>query len=232
MYDWPERRAELDGIWTELSNALRLEGFPAPQSLTRSPDLGPLWLAPDLLLGETCSYPLETVLRGRVRYVATPVHDAPGCGKGTYRSVIIAAGKGGNRPVPSHHGADLPDTEFKTQAANSSDSMSGHVAMSRDMEAAGRAMPHAAIWTGSHRASIRAVAEGKAKMAAVDCVSFALARRYEPASADVRIIGWTAERPGLPLITNAAMTDTDIGRIRRAIETVMPITVLDRPTER
>ena len=100
MYDWPERRVETDTLWARLRDALRAAGFEAPDALTRTDDPRDLWLSADLLLGETCTYPLETVLAGKVRYLATPVHDAPGCGRGTYRSVVIAPGHEADAPPP------------------------------------------------------------------------------------------------------------------------------------
>lgn len=232
MYDWPERWADTDALWARLRDALRHEGFEAPEALTRTDDLEYAWLSPDLLLGETCSYPLETVLRGRVRYVATPIRDAPGCGAGTYRSVIIAPGDGEDMPPPTVPGPVLPSRPIATLAANAPDSMSGYVALERDLAQAGRAVPGHVLWTGAHRASIRAVAEGKADCAAIDCVTWRIAKDHEPAAQQVHVVGWTAERPGLPLITNADMSDTDIERLRRAVAVVMPIAVLDRPTER
>lgn len=232
MYDWPERQADTDALWTRLRDALRDEGFDAPEALTRTDDLEHVWLSPDLLLGETCSYPLETVLRGRVRYVATPVHDAPGCGAGTYRSVILGAGTGEHAPPPAGPGLALPTRLEGTLAANAPDSMSGFVALERDLAQAGRAMPGDVLWTGAHRASIRAVANGQAACAAIDCVTWHIAKDHELAAQQVHVIGWTAERPGLPLITNANMGDADIERLRRAVAAVMPVAVLDPPTER
>ena len=231
MYDWPERRAETDALWARLAIALRNTGFDAPDTLERRAELVSLWLAPDLLLGETCTYPLETTLRDRVRYVATPIHAAPGSGLGTYRSAIIAAGEGAERPPPDHPGPDLPDVLDGRWAINAPESMSGYVALRRDLESVKRAAPAPHIKTGSHRASIHAVANGDADFATIDCVTWRIARQHEPAAQDVRVIGWTAARPGLPLITNAAMTDAAIEAMRGAIVGVMPITVLDQPTE-
>ncbi|MEQ8399713.1 MAG: PhnD/SsuA/transferrin family substrate-binding protein [Roseitalea porphyridii] len=231
MYDWPERRAGTDALWARLRDALRAAGFDAPDALTRTNDPRNLWLSDELLLGETCSYPLETILAGKVRYVATPVHDAPGCGQGTYRSVLVAPGDGEDMPPPAAPGAQLPDRLAGTLAANEPGSMSGYIALARDCERAGREMPVDIVWTGSHRASIRAAAAGRADIAAIDCVTWRIARDHEPAAAEVRVVGWTAERPGLPLITNAAMADADIARLREAVASVMPVVVLDPPTE-
>lgn len=232
MYDWPERHGAIDALWARLRDALRDAGFDAPHALTRTDDPQSTWLSPDLLLGETCTYPLETALQSRVRYVATPIHDAPGCGAGTYRSVIIAAGRGADAAPPVDTGPILPRSLDGPLAANAPDSMSGYVALERDGAQAGRPFPEPVIWTGSHRASITAVAEGAARLAAVDCVTWQIARAHEPAADRVHVAGWTAERPGLPLVTNTKMTNADIVRLRRAVAAAMPVTVLDRPTER
>ncbi|WP_349363703.1 MAG: PhnD/SsuA/transferrin family substrate-binding protein [Roseitalea porphyridii] len=231
MYDWPERRAETDALWARLRDPLRAAGFDAPDALTRTDEPRNLWLSDDLLLGETCTYPLETILAGKVRYVATPVHDAPGCGQGTYRSVLVAPGDGADAAPPPDSGAQLPNRLGGTLAANEPGSMSGYIALARDCERAERDMPADIVWTGSHRASIRAVAAGGADIAAIDCVTWRIARDHEPAAAEVRVVGWTAERPGLPLITNGAMTDADIASLREAVASVMPVVVLDPPTE-
>ena len=76
MYDWPETRAKTDRRWSVLRDALRAEAFDAPETLQRPEDHLAAWLSPKLLIGETCTYPLATVLDGKVRYVATPVHQA------------------------------------------------------------------------------------------------------------------------------------------------------------
>ena len=235
MYDWPERHAATDARWAKLRDALRAEGFDAPDALTRDGDLPEAWLSPDLLLGETCSHPLATILAGRVRYVATPVHRAPGCGFGTYRSAIIRKGPHPDMPAPrrtlaARFEADAVAGRF---AANSDDSMSGIVALTRDLYAKSMPLPaeDAILWTGSHRASIRAVAKGEADCATIDCVTWAIAREHEPAARAVHVAGWTASRPGLPLITSLAFDDEALARIRRAVLAAIPAVVLTQPFE-
>src|SRR5690606_27708972 len=56
------------------------------------------------------------------------------------------------------------------------------------------------IESGGHRASIKAVSEGGADVAAIDCRSWAMAQRFEPAARNLRVVGWTARRLGLPFI--------------------------------
>ncbi len=103
-------------------------------------------------------------------------------------------------------------------AYNGADSMSGILALARDLEAQGESL---AIFprrteTGGHRASIRAVATGRADVAAIDCKSWALARRFEPAAAELRVVGWTARRKGLPFVTAKATPPETVAALREA----------------
>jgi ABC-type phosphate/phosphonate transport system substrate-binding protein len=232
MYDWPEVRADTDARWALLRDGLREAGFDAPETLTRPDDPFEAWLSPDLLIGETCSYPLVTALIDKVRYVATPVHDAPGCSRGTYRSAIARRAPGHQIPAPATGGAAVTAASVEgRQAANSSDSLSGYIALAGDGAHAGLQMPAAngISWTGSHRASIRAVANGDAEFAAIDCVTWALAQCQEPACEALYVAGWTAARPALPLITSSKTGDRDLQRMRRSVLGAIPAVVLDEP---
>ncbi|MFM7334111.1 MAG: PhnD/SsuA/transferrin family substrate-binding protein [Tabrizicola sp.] len=60
-----------------------------------------------------------------------------------------------------------------------------------------------ALRTGGHRLSAAAVAEGRAEIAALDAVTFALMRREDPIAERLKVVGMTAPTPGLPLITAA-----------------------------
>lgn len=231
MYDWPENRAATDARWEALRRALRREGFDAPDELERTVDAASLWTSPSLLLGETCTYPFATTLAGKVRYVATAVHAVPGCGRGTYRSVVVRRA-GAHDVAPPESAAPSFDRRAVEgrRAANSADSLSGFVALDRDAEALGIGLEGpTVIWTGSHRASIAAVASEEADFAAVDCVSWQLARKHDPAASCLYVAGWTASRPGLPLITSIARSGEEVQRLRRAITSATDAVVLDDP---
>ena len=107
----------------------------------------------------------------------------------------------GQPQLPLHllHGARL--------AFNEPHSMSGRLALMADLQAAGQDLSifSQLIETGGHRLSIRAVAEGRADVATIDCRSWALARRYEPAAKGLSVVGWTASRPGLPFVAAAQL---------------------------
>lgn len=234
MYDWPERRKVTDARWASLRDALLSQGFSAPAALTRDGALSDLWLSPDLLIGETCSHPLATALNGKVRYVATPVHDVAGCGQGTYRSAIVRRGLGTDVPVPDTPAPSISLSAISGRfASNEAGSMSGFVALGRDLGAVkpGAMSECEILWTGSHRASISAVAEGRADYAAIDCVTWAIARIHEPASTALHVAGWTASRPALPLIASLAFDDEALSRIRTAVLASMDSVVLDDPFE-
>ena len=103
-------------------------------------------------------------------------------------------------------------------AFNSLDSMSGILALGRDLEAMGESLAvfSERIETGGHRKSIQAVAESRADVAAIDCKSWALAKRHEPATDKLQVVGWTAQRKGLPFIT-AGNTPPELAEILRDV---------------
>jgi ABC-type phosphate/phosphonate transport system substrate-binding protein len=106
----------------------------------------------------------------------------------------------------------------KRLAYNSPDSMSGILALTRDLEAMGESLAifSKRIESGGHRASIRAVAEGRADVAAIDCRSWAMAQRFEPATRELAVVGWTARRKGLPYICAKTLPPETVAILREA----------------
>lgn len=113
-------------------------------------------------------------------------------------------GEGISAPGDGHPILPLDRLRGARFAYNGQDSMSGIIALTRDLEALGEGLDIFSdrIESGSHRASIRAVAEGRADVCAIDCRSWALARCFEPAARDLVVVGWTARRKGLPYIAS------------------------------
>lgn len=190
-------------------------------------DLQSLWRHPALFLAQTCWGPMETTgLAAHVRVVGQPDYTRfeGGCGK-LYSSAIVtrredtarvAAPADGRAVLPLHllRGARL--------ACNNPDSMSGLLALERDLQAAGESLSllSARIETGAHRASARAVAEGRADICAIDCRSWALLCQFAPdLAARLSVAGWTARRPGLPFIT--ALNVDAAAAMRRAIRDLL-----------
>ena len=120
------------------------------------------------------------------------------------------------RPADGRAVLPLDLIRGKRFAYNSLDSMSGIIALTRDLEAAGESLAifSERIETGAHRASIVAVAEGRADVCAVDCRSWHLAQLHEPRAADVVVVGWTARRKGLPYITSLHTPPEIVAKLR------------------
>jgi ABC-type phosphate/phosphonate transport system substrate-binding protein len=261
MYDWPERRAEVDAEWAAIRSELLAAGIEAPAALVRrnadmpaapggirdrhgeiiAPDpatLPPeeldfhtLWLHPKLLFGQTCWGPMELGLAEHVQLVGQPDYSGVEGGQGEYYSSAIVMRADAelarpDAPAPGDGAASLPLDLIRAKrfAFNSRDSMSGVIALTRDLEAAGESLDvfSQQIESGGHRNSIVAVAEGRADVAAIDCQSWALARRFEPAARAVAVVGWTARRKGLPYIASHDLPGKMFQSIRAVIDRNAP----------
>ncbi|MBB2972416.1 ABC-type phosphate/phosphonate transport system substrate-binding protein [Mesorhizobium sp. RMAD-H1] len=169
-------------------------------------DLGMLWRHPNLLVAEACWGPMELGLGSHVSVAGQTDYDGIAGGSGVFYSSVIVARRGEGQPLPppADGRACLPIGFFhgRRLAFNEHQSLSGYLALERDLKATRASLAIFAdmVQTGAHRASIRAVAEGLADVAAIDCKTWALAERFEPAARALHPIGWTAQRKGLPLI--------------------------------
>ncbi len=197
MYDLPGLRQATDLWWAGIAAALTGQGFAGvPHRLERGDDPAAGWRHPDLLLGQCCGRDLVTHLAGTVVPVAIPSYRAPGCLPGSYRSWLVVRRGDPRRDLAAFAGA--------TAAVNCTGSHSGWVALAHSLATVGlpeRCLARG-ILTGSHRASLAAVARGEADLAAVDCVTFALLGQNEPELvAGLRILAESEAAPALPYVT-------------------------------
>lgn len=209
MYDWPEVRAATDSLWLTIRRQLAERGIDAPEALARSSHTEALWNDPALFLSQTCGYPYANMLAGKVTLVGTPAHAVTGAAPGKYFSVLVAR----KNQIPRH----LGELGEKCFAYNMVHSQSGFAAPVRLLASGGHASSPQPLETGGHRASICAVAAMEADWAAIDAVTWQLARRHEPAAADLAVFATTPETPALPLITGAANAES-AGIIADAVE--------------
>jgi ABC-type phosphate/phosphonate transport system substrate-binding protein len=198
MCDLPELREATDELWRALAAALRRRGIDAPAALTRdNADRDAAWSAPNLLLSQTCGYPLATSLAGKVIVVATPSYAAPGCEGAFHRAAVVVRATSQART--------LADLRGGVCAVNSPTSNTGMNLLRAEIGAvAGGPRFFAGLsQTGSHLASLERVAEGAADVASIDAVTLALLERHRPDLVRaVRVLTWTTASPGLPLITS------------------------------
>jgi ABC-type phosphate/phosphonate transport system substrate-binding protein len=203
MYDLPELREVTDAFWHAIAREAGLEG-----ELLRPDDHRGVWLRPDLEFSQTCGYPLTHEFREKLKLVATPHYSGDGNEGPTYRSIVFA------REL-------LPLTGFrgKRAAFNNPDSMSGMLALKlvfAPLAENGRFFA-AAIESGGHFNSLKAVQDGRADVCAVDTVCVELFRRHRPKIFEGLVeIARSPSVPALPFVTAAG----DPGRLRAALNAV------------
>lgn len=211
MYDLQPDAVQ--GWWQGLAAALRREGVAeVPDRLTWPDDLEAHWLQPQLLLSQTCGHPLVTRLWDAVQVVGAMRYAAPGCEGIHYRSLLVAReGEAGG----------LAALAGRVAAVNDPGSYSGCIALRRAVTALGgdERFFGRTIFTGSHRASLAAVRQGAADMAAIDAVTYALIQRHQPALLQgLQVIGRTPLAPGLPLITALQTPAQEVQALQRGLQ--------------
>jgi ABC-type phosphate/phosphonate transport system substrate-binding protein len=184
---------------------LRLEDSPS--------DLASLWRHPDLLLSQTCGYPWATQLKDKVRIVAAPHYDFPGCERATHCSFIL---------VPeSSSASSLADLRDLRVAINSQDSNSGMNLLRHTiapLAVDGRFFSEV-LESGSHANSIAMLKQGAADVAAVDAVTYGYLHRDLPDRVvGLRVLARTRQSPSLPFITAAGHNDEMIRNLRDALQ--------------
>jgi ABC-type phosphate/phosphonate transport system substrate-binding protein len=212
LYDPPFAHDANDALWDVLrSHALTL-GLNAPERLDRDRDYQAIWADPTLAFAQTCGLPLTTSLHGRVRVIAAPVYDFPGCEGAHYRSFIVV-----REQAPYEHLADLAGARV---AINSLDSHSGYNALRHAIAplAPGKRFFGARVLTGAHVESLKAVSAGTADACACDCVTFGLIARHRPEwLAGLRVLAQTEAAPVPPYVTAASVSDQDVQAWREAL---------------
>lgn len=192
MYDFPDCRAANDRYWALIRDSLRSAGILAPDALTRDlPDYLAHWQRADLLLSQTCGYPFRAVLHGKVTLIGTPDFGLAGCPPGYYQSVLVARITDARADV-----LDFKDAQF---AYNEPMSQSGWAAPQNHAAALGFRFK-AALQSGGHALSARAVIDGRADIAAIDAVTWGLLQRNFPVMSALRVVGRTEPTPCLPYI--------------------------------
>ncbi|KAA0995655.1 PhnD/SsuA/transferrin family substrate-binding protein [Pseudomonas sp. ANT_J12] len=208
MYVAPEsiRRANerwLTGIAQRLGASRKsAEGLSLPD----------LWLSPQLLLTQTCGYPLMTLLRGQVRVVGRPRYELPDSNGGNHCSLLLSRADDPRRNLPAFYNCR---GVINDEGSNSGMNLLRHrlAPLHRD----GQFFARVGI-SGGHRESLRWLRENLADLAAIDSVTFAyLARHAEAEVAGLRVVARSAFSPTLPYITAASASDEQVEQLRRVM---------------
>ncbi len=163
MYVAPEPIRQANERWLTRI----VERLGATRLSTQGLSLMELWLAPQLLLTQTCGYPLMTALRGRVRVIGRPRYELPDSSAGNHCSVLLTRADDLRRTLPALSGCRA--------VINGEDSNSGMNLLRHriaPLQRNGRFFSCVAV-SGSHRESLRCLRDGRADLAAIDSVTFA-----------------------------------------------------------
>ena len=192
MYDRAETQPANDRLWALIRDGMRAKALQAPQTLTRGAGAyWDAWTSPDLILSQTCGFPYRARLHGKVTLIGTPNYGVDGCPPGYYRSILVA-----RTDDPRH---TFKDFSGATLAFNEDLSQSGWAAPQNHAAELGLTLkPH--LRTGGHLLSAKAVAEGRADIAAVDAVTWRMIARWDPFATRLKKVGQTDPTPGLPYI--------------------------------
>jgi ABC-type phosphate/phosphonate transport system substrate-binding protein len=210
MYDRTEVQAANDRLWALIRDALRAQGITAPEGLTRGAGAyWEAWTSPDLVLSQTCGYPYRARLHDKVTLIGTPDYGVEGCAPGYYRSVLVARADDPRSTVPAFDGAAFAYNEALSQSGWAApQTFAGSIGI--------RLIP--SLCSGGHVLSARAVADGRAEIAAIDAVTWSMIARYDSFAAGLKVVGQTEPTPGLPYV---AALGTDAGAMFAAIATAI-----------
>ncbi len=206
--------------WEELLQCLTLclrdLGWQDPLEIARAPpDLLAFWQSPDVLLTQTCGYPFVTQLMGKVRLVATPRFDLPGCDGVSYRSYFVVKEQSPFETLEALRGGRA--------VINQPHSQSGMNALRNaiaPLALEGRFFG-SVVESGSHLASLDFVQRGHADVASIDCVTFGLAARYAPKWVEgIRILSHSEPTPGLPLIASSSASEEQVKELINALNSL------------
>lgn len=207
MYPFGELRAEYQLLW----DGVVARCSDLPLDLSWPDDVDATWTDDRVVVKQTCGWPLVTQLETSVRVVGAFEPAVTGAVGHRYRSVIVAA---------TAEGAD--DLDVATVAFNSIDSLSGWVSLLAWSGCSAAALRTAAVETGSHSASLAAVREGAADVAAIDAVTYAHVRRLHPELLTGLVeVDRGPLVPSLPVVVPANTRDDVIAELREALTTVV-----------
>ncbi|WP_407316793.1 phosphate/phosphite/phosphonate ABC transporter substrate-binding protein [Pseudomonas sp. nanlin1] len=205
MYTAPDAIEQASSQWLALTaQLLGVEVAPFHGELEA------LWRHPRLLLAQTCGYPLVTRLHGAVRLVGRPCFQLPDAESGQHCSLLLVKADDPRQSLAALHGC--------RGVINAYDSNTGMNLLRHSVapyRRDGWFFRRMAV-SGSHRASLRQIAQGEADLAAVDSVTFAYLKHHDPAQvAGVRVIARSVQSPTLPYITR--VDGPDPGELRDAL---------------
>lgn len=208
MYVAPQQVQQANEQW--LTRILQRLG--ATRLSAEHLDLRSLWRAPQLLLTQTCGYPLMTELRGQVQLIGRPRYELPHSSAGEHCSLLLTRDDNPRTAL-----ANFYDSRGVINGQDSNSGMNLLRERLAPLQRDGRFFASVAV-SGAHRESLRWLREDRADLAAIDSVTFDYLARFAPQEvAGLRIVTRSAASPSLPYITALGVSEEQVAQIRQAM---------------
>ena len=213
MYDFPEVRHATDALWRRMVRHLRSEGVRnVPEQLIHDRDLNDLWSDENLFISQCCGYDIVHHHKDRLQVLGTPWFDAPGCCNGHYSSIVIVPEDSTFQDV-----IDMRGTVVVINGPDSHSGMNALFALVGPYSVGGKFFSEVRV-SGCHADSLATLKRGDADVAAIDCLTYELLRRYRPSAIDgTRPLGWTYNAPSPPYVTRANVDLETSARMKTAL---------------
>lgn len=213
-YDLPEIRSQTNALWDALKHRFRKAGLTGvPDHLNREVAYNRQWTSPHFFFGQACGYDVRMAYANHLTAMATPCYDVPGCRGNCYRSFVVVRDNSSFRSVE-----DLRGKRCVINTPTSHSGMNVLRALVAPIHCDGRFFGDVQL-SGAHEQSLQEIQSGRADVAAVDCVTWALLSRYRPGEiSGTRIIHETDPVPAPPYVT-AADVDAEILQAMRTVLT-------------
>lgn len=217
MYVAPSARKAWDAVWHAVSSHLRKAGMQdAPALLDWQQTQHELCQHPSLLLGQCCGFPLLESLHKYVTPLLSFAYDIQGC-EGTQHSSVILV----------HKTCEWQSVKDATRAhaiineRNSNTGMNLFRHTLAPLAGGDSFFKHVSL-SGAHHASMAAVAEGRANITCVDCISYHYAcQDYPEHTSQLRVIARTASSPTPPLVVQHTLPEEMVDMLRHAFLCVL-----------
>jgi ABC-type phosphate/phosphonate transport system substrate-binding protein len=203
MYPFEHLRPSWERLWDDVRARLP---FAAPP-LDWNTDPDDASKRDDLVLGQTCGWPLVTDLASLVHVVGTFDYAVDDAIDGTYRSVLVTS-------LDAELAEILPDILHRPDlrvAVNAPQSLSGWISLQSVALAHGVTLDDV-VWTGAHARSLEAIRAGQCHLAAIDAVSWSFLDH-----AGLRVVGQCPRIPCLPLVTSRSSSLAVVDELRGAL---------------
>jgi ABC-type phosphate/phosphonate transport system substrate-binding protein len=200
MYNLPEMQDANRAFW----NAVREEAaLDSVSDFTPELDFArksvPDAIERETLFTQVCGYPLNTIFKGQAWLLGAPVYSVEQCTGATHVGVFVVHKKSKYQALN-----DLEGCQFVYNSRHSNSGMNlPRRAIAEIVR--GRHFFGSIAETHSQPSNIEYVANRTADATCVDCVTYALVKKYRPQIAEqTRILTVTPRSPSIPFVTSIA----------------------------